>query len=135
MGHVKSVARTLFLGQKPRKYDELRDGRPRNVLRVYAVSRHGIGILVIGLGALSTLVACGRKATREDCELVVDRNIEVKLRADGVADPAVVQKRKDELKPSLKEDIDKCVGKRITDGMIKCVRAAETPEQIDKCLR
>lgn len=105
------------------------------MLRVYAVSRHGIGLLVLFVASLGVLAGCGRKATREDCELVVDRNIEVKLKADGVTDPAVVQKRKDELRPTLKEDIDKCVGKRITDGMMKCVRGAETPEQIDKCLR
>lgn len=106
------------------------DGRPRNVLRVYAVSRHGILLLF----ALS-LLACGRKATREDCEMVVDKNIEAKLMADGVTDPVVVQKRKDELKPGLKEDIDKCVGRRVTDGMMNCVKASETAEQIDKCLR
>lgn len=105
------------------------------MLRVYAVSRHGIGSLGLLVVASVALGACGRKATREDCEMVVDRNIEAKLRADGVSDPALIQKRKDELKPTLKEDIDKCVGKRVTDGMMKCVKAAETPEQIDKCLR
>jgi hypothetical protein len=105
------------------------------VLRVYAVSRHGIGLLGLLIVAFPALVGCGRKATREDCEMVVDRNIEVKLKSDGTTDPAVIQKRKDELKPTLKEDIDKCVGKRVTDGMMKCVKTAETPEQIDKCLR
>ncbi len=55
--------------------------------------------------------------------------------ADGVTDPATIAKRKDELRSSLKEDIDKCVGKRITDGMMECVKKATTPEQIDKCLR
>jgi hypothetical protein len=102
------------------------------VLRVYAVSRHDIGLLFV---ASLALVACGRKATREDCEMVVDRNIEAKLKSDGVTDPAVIQKRKDELKPTLKDDIDRCVGKRVTDGMMKCVKTAETAEQIDKCLR
>lgn len=81
------------------------------------------------------VAGCGRKATRADCELVVDKNVEVKLRADGVTDPPVVQKRKDELRASLKEDIDKCVGKRVTDGMLTCVKGAQTAEQIDKCLR
>ena len=60
---------------------------------------------------------------------------QAKLMADGVTDPVVVQKRKDELKPGLKEDIDKCVGRRVTDGMMNCVKASETAEQIDKCLR
>lgn len=67
--------------------------------------------------------------------MIVDRNIEVKLRADGVSDPAVIQKRKDEIRPTLKEDIDKCVGKRVTESMMTCVKTAETAEQIDKCLR
>ena len=100
------------------------------MLRVYAVSRHGIFFFF----ALS-LLACGRKATREDCEMVVDKNIEAKLKADGTTDPATIQKRKDELKPTMKDDIDKCVGKRVTDGMMSCVKTAETAEQIDKCLR
>lgn len=81
------------------------------------------------------IAGCGRKATRADCEAVVDKNVEVKLRADGVTDPPLVEKRKEELRASLKEDIDKCVGKRVTDAMLTCVKGAETAEQIDKCLR
>jgi len=92
-------------------------------------------LLPIAVIAALPLLGCGRKATREDCETVVDRNVEVKLRADGVADPSTIAKRKDELRSSLKDDIDKCVGKRITDGMMACVKKAETPDQIDKCLR
>lgn len=88
-----------------------------------------------GACVLLCLAGCGRKATRADCELVVDKNVEVKLKADGVTDPATVQKRKDELRASLKDDIDKCVGKRVTDSMLACVQGAETAEQIDKCLR
>ena len=89
---------------------------------------------VILFGSLF-LVACGRKATREDCDLVVDRNVELQLKALGVSDPAVVSKRRDEMKASMKDDIDKCVGKRVTDGMMSCVKSADTPEKIDKCLR
>ncbi|MBX3216320.1 MAG: hypothetical protein KF850_30045 [Labilithrix sp.] len=88
-----------------------------------------------GACLLLLAVGCGRKATRADCEAVVDKNVEVKLRADGVTDPPLVQKRKEELRESLKDDIDKCVGKRVTDGMLTCVKGAETAEQIDKCLR
>jgi hypothetical protein len=92
--------------------------------------------LLVGLAVLALVGAgCGRKATRADCELVVDKNVEVKLKSDGMTDQALIQKRKDELRTSLKDDIDKCVGKRVTDGMLACVRSAETPEQIDKCLR
>ena len=113
----KNVADRVFPGQ--------------NVLRVSAEMRGFRLLLVTSL----MVMGCGRKATREDCEMIVDRNIEVKLRADGVTDPAVIQKRKDEIRPTLKEDIDKCVGKRVTDSMMTCVKTAETAEQIDKCLR
>jgi hypothetical protein len=92
-------------------------------------------VLLVLLGFAFLALGCGRKATRADCELVVDKNVEVKLKADGMNDPALIQKRKDELRASLKDDIDKCVGKRVTDGMLACVKNAETAEQIDKCLR
>ena len=88
-----------------------------------------------GLGALPVLVGCGRKATREDCEVVVDKNVELQLKALGVTDPAIVGKRRDEMRAAMKDDIDKCVGKRVTDGMMTCVRNAETADKIDKCLR
>jgi hypothetical protein len=87
--------------------------------------------LLLGLA----LAGCGRKATREDCERLFDKNVEVKLKSDGVSDPAVVQKRQEELRASFKEDIDKCIGRRVTDGMLSCVSTAESAEQIDKCLR
>ena len=61
-------------------------------------------------------LGCGRKATREDCDLIVD-------------------KRKLELRESLKDDIDHCVGKRVTNAMLGCVKSSDTPDQIDKCLR
>ena len=81
------------------------------------------------------LVGCGRKATREDCETVVDKNVELQLKALGVTDPAIVAKRRDEMRASMRDDIDKCVGKRVTDSMMACVKNAETADKIDKCLR
>lgn len=81
------------------------------------------------------VAGCGRKATHEDCEAVVDKNVELQLKALGVVDPATVGKRRDEMRASMKDDIDKCVGKRVTDTMISCVKNAETTEKIDKCLR
>ena len=81
------------------------------------------------------LVGCGRKATREDCEVVVDKNVELQLKALGVTDPAIVTKRRDEMRAAMHDDIDKCIGKRVTDGMMTCVKNAETADKIDKCLR
>lgn len=91
---------------------------------------------VVALALLAfSLAGCGRKATREDCEAVVDKNVELQLKALGVTDPAVVGKRREEMRASMHDDIDKCVGKRVTDSMMSCVKNAETAEKIDKCLR
>ena len=93
-------------------------------------------ILLLSATCLSAaLIGCGRKATREDCELIVDRNGEVQLKAMGVNDAPTVQKRKEELRAQMKTDIEECIGKRITDGMIACVKSAESAEQITKCMR
>jgi hypothetical protein len=89
----------------------------------------------LALALVLAVVGCGRKATREDCEAVVDRNVELQLKALGVTDPALVGKRRDEMRTSMREDIDKCIGKRVTDSMMSCVKTAETTEKIDKCLR
>lgn len=84
---------------------------------------------------LFLLAGCGRKATRQDCEVIVDRNVEVQLKAQGTVDPETIAKRKDEMRNDMKDRIDQCVGKRVTDAMMACVKGAETADQIDKCLR
>jgi hypothetical protein len=95
-----------------------------------------LSCIALSLAALAGgLAGCGRRATREDCELIVDRNVEVGLRTQGTLDPTVIQKRKDEMRTDMKERIDQCIGKRVTDREMACVKAAETPDQIDKCLR
>jgi hypothetical protein len=99
------------------------------------VVRKCLPLALVVLATAPALVACGRKATREDCEAVVDKNVELQLKALGVVDPAVVTKRRDEMRASMHEDIDKCVGKRVTDSMMSCVKNAETADKIDKCLR
>lgn len=81
------------------------------------------------------LGGCGRKASAEDCALLLDRNVEVALKSMNVTDPAAVQKKKDEIRGEMKGDMKDCVGKRITDGMLACVRKADTPSAIDSCMR
>jgi hypothetical protein len=106
----------------------------RVVPRLTLLRSLGLGLVPLPLLLLG-LAGCGRKATREDCEAVVDKNVELQLKALGVTDPAVVGKRRDEMRASMRDDIEKCVGKRVTDAMMTCVKSAETAEKIDKCLR
>lgn len=104
---------------------------PLSARHLVFASASVLSVLVLA----SALVGCGRKATREDCETVVDRNVELQLKALGVTDPAIVGKRRGEMRASMEKDIQECVGKRVTDGMMACVKTADTAEKIDKCLR
>lgn len=96
---------------------------------------HRVRLFLLVVSFVPALAGCGRKATRQDCELVVDRNVELQLKQMGVADPSTVAKRTEEMRASMRDDIDKCIGKRVTDGMIACVKTAQSAEAIDKCLR
>lgn len=80
-----------------------------------------------------TAFGCGRKATPANCGLILDRYVEVQLRAMNVTDLATVEKRKGEMRDEMKDELKDCVGKRVTDGMLACVKRAETNEEIDKC--
>ncbi len=84
---------------------------------------------------LGVVAGCGRKATEADCMLILDRNVEVAMKAMNVTDTASVQKRKDEIRGEMKSDMKDCVGRRITDAMLGCVRKAETADGIDACMR
>lgn len=94
-------------------------------------------VLLAPLAVLLALAsaACGRKATREDCEAIVNRNVSVQLQAMNISDAELIKKKQIELRDQLQGEIDTCIGKRVTDGMMACVKQATTPEQIDKCMR
>jgi hypothetical protein len=85
---------------------------------------------------LAALTAgCGHKASDADCQFILDRNVEVQMKAMHIADPVAVDKRKQEIHTELKGQLAGCVGKRITDAMLACVARAQTAEDIDGCMR
>lgn len=67
----------------------------------------------------------------------MDRVIELKLKAQNVTDPAKVAERKAEAKTRLRDELlQKCVGRKVTDSAMACIRAAQSEEDIEKkCLR
>jgi hypothetical protein len=81
------------------------------------------------------LVACTRPATQQDCELIVDRNVEVQMKAMNFKDPDQIAKRQAEMRAQLGDELKACVGRRITDGTIECVKKATTGDELDACLR
>jgi hypothetical protein len=78
---------------------------------------------------------CGRPATEADCQLIVDRNVEVQMKAMKLEDKALIQKKQEELHAMMKDELKDCVGRRVTDNMMRCVREAKTADEITKCIR
>ena len=84
------------------------------------------------LGLVSVAAACGRPATLEDCEEIVQRVtvLEVKKRQPG-ADPQSLKAEAEREIVAQREAMQKqCVGKRITDGILRCVRDAKSSEEV-----
>lgn len=82
------------------------------------------------------LIACGRPATQSDCDFIVGRIAELELRADKGADPQDVAKQVAETKQEFQAKAKReCVGKRVTEKALRCVRNAKTAEEIvQRCL-
>jgi hypothetical protein len=88
------------------------------------------------LTSVLVLFACGHPATEAECMEIFNRSCEIQLRVQNVTEPQVVRERIAEALvekggPLLKE----CVGKRITEGALECIRQANTLEQFDECFR
>jgi hypothetical protein len=81
------------------------------------------------------LCGCGRKATQADCELIIDRNVEVQMKAMHIDDRPTIEKKQDELRAQMKDDLKDCEGRRVSDKMISCVNNAQSGDEITECLR
>ncbi len=80
--------------------------------------------------------ACGRRATRADCQLIVDRSVEIQLKEQAESDPKAIAKREAEVRAELDDEIGSCErNRRVTDKMMTCVQSASTTSDLDKCLR
>ena len=75
--------------------------------------------------ALPTIVSCGHPATKAECEEIIERMMRLQ------AQEKQLDTGLDEKVEVAKEDLTKeCVGKRITDGALECVRNAKTAAEI-----
>lgn len=90
--------------------------------------------------AALVLVGCGRPATEAECREILTRIVELEMEAQNLQNDADIEKRRQDLEASLGgetgDPYDGCVGKRITDRQLECVRAAKTAGEITRtCLR
>jgi hypothetical protein len=85
--------------------------------------------------ALVIASGCGRRATAEDCRLIVNKSFELEVEESTGNDLAAVQRREAEVRAELDEKISACESRRVTEKTMGCVRAAHTTAEMDKCLR
>jgi hypothetical protein len=106
-----------------------------------AMGSAGAKKVVVGLGLAALLSACGHPATEAECQAIVERIVELELKAQKVTDPAEIAKRRGESlgtagdggKPDV---LQGCIGKHITERALACVRNADTASEItDRCLQ
>jgi hypothetical protein len=118
----------------------MRSGSRTNVLSLracfWAAERPWASGLWIAAPLALALAGCGHPATREECDELFAKSAEIELHGQNVTDPKTVAERTASAKatPRGSEFTGQCVGKRITDRALKCVRKAETAEQFDRCL-
>ena len=82
--------------------------------------------------------ACGHPASDKECQEIVERIATLELeQAAGTSDAKAVGSQVDETKKALAPNTLKdCVGKRITERAMQCVRTAKTSSQIvDDCFK
>jgi hypothetical protein len=88
------------------------------------------------LAILLLCSACGRRATHADCQLIVDRSVEIQLSAQSQTDPSAIAKRKAEIRAELDDRINSCErDRRVTDKMMACVQSASTTSDLQTCLQ
>jgi hypothetical protein len=82
------------------------------------------------------LVGCGHPATNQECEEIFRHSAEIELQAQNVTDKGEIERRVAEARAAKGDALMKdCVGKRITESALQCVRDADSGEQIDACLK
>ena len=96
-------------------------------LPAYAALAGVIALALAGAG-------CGRRATHGDCQLIVDKSVELQLKELSTS-PEEIAKREAQIRTELEGEIKSCEGRRVTDKTMSCVAAAVTTEELDKCLR
>lgn len=84
--------------------------------------------LLVPLG-LGLLAGCGRPATLDECNEIVSRITELELKARGAAGQSA-ETVKDTIEALRKTTMKECVGRRIDDGAMACVRTAVNAQQL-----
>ncbi len=77
-------------------------------------------------------MGCGHPATEAECEQILERAARLELKERlGSSDESVIEKEVTATKSALRESMmNDCVGKRITEEAMECIRAATTADEM-----
>jgi hypothetical protein len=83
-----------------------------------------------------TFAACGHRATEKECQEIVERVARLELERAKIG-PELMARELKIAKESFQKDIGRrCVGRRITEEAMSCVRRAKSSQEIeDVCFR
>ena len=85
------------------------------------------------LAALFLLTGCGHPASVAECEQIVERIARLELEKRGL-DPKAVADEIESTKQAMRDrTMKECVGRRITERALSCVRDAKRSDQIEEC--
>jgi hypothetical protein len=96
------------------------------------------GLLLLLVPPLTLALGCGHPASEKECQEIVERIAALELeKAGGATDAKSISEQIDATQKALASNTLKdCVGKRITERAMQCVRTAKTSSQIvDDCFR
>jgi hypothetical protein len=97
--------------------------------------RHLIGIALATASFPGGVLGCGRRATQADCQLIVDRSVELQAQESNETDPAALKERERRIRAALEAEIKECESRRVTDRTMACVQAAKSSKELEACLR
>ena len=86
--------------------------------------------------AALVISACGHPATPKECEEIVERVARLELEQANVNAETLAEEVKIAKESFRKEMTKRCIGRRVTDAAMACVRKATRAEQIEEeCFR
>ena len=100
----------------------------------YAGSVHYLALLPFAAMAAQA-AGCGRRATEADCQLIVNKSVELEMRGVSRVDSPSIEKREEEVRAQLGDEIKSCEGRHVTERTMSCVQSASSRQELDACLR
>ncbi len=76
-------------------------------------------------------LSCGRSATRDDCDAMLKKHVELKLADESNA--ALRAQKTADYTQMLRGQVDACVGRKLTDSYLSCVKSAASESALKAC--